>query len=174
MMRKLILILLTFAIYGCDDEDYDTNLTSQTKSIESFVSKYPHQIQDGVYVIVTEIGEIGASTISVGDSVYINYTAMNFTTKPDSIITTNIKEVAEKEKFTTPKEMLVPFGIKWGTTPLIPGLAGALKWVTKGESILAIMPFNLGYGDDWHSMVPPYTALAFEIQIVDIIKRDEK
>lgn len=172
-MRKLILILLTFVLFGCTPKEYGENRDKQISAIESFVSNERYNLQGGVYVIVTQIGEVDASTPAHGDLITFNYVEMAFTTKPnpEAIISTNIPEIAESAKLEIPEELLVPTVIEWGVTPLIPALRGALMWTTKGESLLAICPFDLGYGDKWNSFVPPYTALAFEIEIIDIQKK---
>lgn len=173
-MRNLILILLTFVMVGCTSKKYSDNLDRQTKAIESYMSKYKYTIQEGTYVTIIEKGEAGASIPVFGDTISFNYIESEFTTQPGNFISTNIKSVAEELKLTTPNELLVPIEIEWGVTPIMLGLKGALMWATKGEHILAIIPFNLGYNDEWNNSVAPYTSLAFEIYILDIKKKNER
>lgn len=173
-MHKLTLILLTFVLFGCASKESGENRDKQLSAIEKYVSQEPYTLQGGVYVIVTQIGEVGALTPEYGDLITFNYVEREFVDKPGGIITTNRPDVAEEAKLGIPKELLVPMEIEWGVTPIILGLKGALMWATKGESLLAIMPFELGYGDEWNNIIPPYTALAFEIDILDIQKKNEK
>lgn len=170
-MRNLLLILLIFVMSGCRPKDYGENLDRQIGNIESYVSQFPYNIQAGVYVIVTQFGEAEAQIPEYGDLITFWYIERSFTTKPDIYISTNRPEIAEEAGLDTPAQLLVPEVIEWGVTPLIPGLRGALMWATKGEQIQAIVPFNLGYDDKWNNVVPPYTALVFDIEIIDIEKK---
>lgn len=156
---------------GCKPKDYGEILDRQIGNIESYVAQYPYNIQGGVYVIVKQIGEADAPVPEYGDLITFNYIESTFTTKPDIYINTNRPEIAEQAGLDIPTHLLVPEVIEWGVTPLIPGLRGALMWATKGEIIEAIVPFNLGYDDKWNNVVAPYTALAFEIEIIDIEKK---
>lgn len=176
-MRKLILILLTFVMFSCTPKDYGEKLDKQIGAIESYMSKVTtesndgYNIQGGAYVRIIEIGEVETTPPAFGDLITFNYVEMVFTSEPKGILSTNIPEIAKAAKLDTPEDQLVPMVIEWGVTPLIPGLKGALMWVTKGEVIEAVIPFNLGYDDKWNSIVPPYTALAFNIEIIDIEKK---
>lgn len=172
-MRKLILILFIFVISGCTPKDYGENLDKQISKIEQYVSKYSYTKQGGVYVIIMRIGEAEATIPEFGDLITFNYLERTFVDQPLDTISTNVPELAQKAGLDTPAEYLVPKEIEWGVTPLIPGLQGALMWATKGEILQAIVPFPLGYDDKWENAVPPYSGLAFDIEILDIQKKNE-
>lgn len=51
---------------------------------------------------------------------------------------------------------------------LIPGWALAIQQMHCGDSIEAILPYNVAYGTTGSGSVPPYSALRFNLRLVDI------
>ncbi len=54
---------------------------------------------------------------------------------------------------------------------LIPGLGKALTMLPKGAKAKVYVPWQLGYGAEGNSNVEPYSALVYDIEIVDIIRK---
>lgn len=53
---------------------------------------------------------------------------------------------------------------------LVPGWAVALSEMRCGDSVEVVIPYALGYGASDYSAIKPYSALRFNIRLVDIYK----
>jgi len=62
-----------------------------------------------------------------------------------------------------------PFLIKQGRTGVIEGWKEGIPLIPKGGKSLLIIPAHLAYGANGSgALIPPYSILAFEIEIIDI------
>ncbi len=53
---------------------------------------------------------------------------------------------------------------------VVQGWAAALMNMRCGDTVDVIIPYQLGYGTTYNNTIPPYSALAFGIRLVDIPK----
>lgn len=60
--------------------------------------------------------------------------------------------------------------ITFGVTQVIPGWTEALQLMPVGSKWKLYIPFNLAYGDRAAGDIPPYSALIFEVELLDIEK----
>jgi FKBP-type peptidyl-prolyl cis-trans isomerase 2 len=90
-----------------------------------------------VYLVATRPG---TATVKQGDTVLVNYAA-KFN---DTVIDTNIKEVAEQSKIS--KKSYEPLNITVGAGKFIKGFEDALYGMKEGEKKTVTIPPELGYG----------------------------
>ena len=184
ILKPVIVILFMFIFASCTKNDYINSYNKQMENIEAYVETLKDtttsvRINDTYVVTVREgLGKPAEQ----GDSLYIRYEVASFTTKPVSLIYSNIipeepeeepeenPEEPEDDKPTVPKEDPAPFGIKVGTSDLIDGLNNGIQEITEGEHRYVIMPFTEAYGDKWNNTVPPYTAIWMQIFVEKIVR----
>lgn len=98
-----------------------------------------------------------APRIQVGDTITINYEG----------------KFLNGKFFDSTKRRNLPFQFIYGTEwQVIKGLEEGLGLMGKGESALFILPSELAFGKSGSStgIIPPFTSLIFEVDIVDVIK----
>ncbi len=54
---------------------------------------------------------------------------------------------------------------------MIPGWVEGLQMMNKGAKFRFFVPSRLAYGEDGYQNIPPHTALIYEIEIIDILKK---
>jgi FKBP-type peptidyl-prolyl cis-trans isomerase len=60
-----------------------------------------------------------------------------------------------------------PFQFRPGLHQVIEGWDETLLAMRKGEKRLVVVPYWLGYGKSYHSVIPPRSTLVFEIELLD-------
>ncbi len=106
----------------------------------------------------------------MGDTVLVDYTGQLTYKKVSgklNVFDTSIEKVAKENMAPNPMKQYAPAKI-----PLSEGIAKgfveALQLIGKGGKIVAILPSNLGYGDQGGGPIPPNNPIVFEIEIKDI------
>ena len=103
---------------------------------------------------------------AVGDTAEVFYTA-KFTS--GKVFETNVKATAQKNNNYNPglpyKAIHVPVGIK----KVIPGWDEGLLLLNKGAKATFVIPSRLAYGEQGYAIIPPFTPLVFEVEMVNII-----
>jgi len=62
-----------------------------------------------------------------------------------------------------------PFSFILGTDPVIYGWTEGITKMRKGEKATLIIPSHLAYGDEgYKSIIPPFSTLIFEIELIDV------
>jgi FKBP-type peptidyl-prolyl cis-trans isomerase FkpA len=61
-----------------------------------------------------------------------------------------------------------PYVFVVGTGSVIPGMDEAVRLMNVKDRLLAIVPYQLAYGEKGGSTIPPVTPLIFEIELLDI------
>jgi FKBP-type peptidyl-prolyl cis-trans isomerase FkpA len=103
---------------------------------------------------------------AVGDTAEVFYTA-KFTN--GKVFETNVKATAQKNNNYNPglpyKAIRVPVGVK----KVIPGWDEGLMLLNKGAKATFVIPSKLAYGEQGYAIIPPFTPLVFEVEMVSII-----
>jgi FKBP-type peptidyl-prolyl cis-trans isomerase len=120
---------------------------------------------DGLFYTITKPGT--GDKPAVGDTAEVNYTA-KFTN--GKIFETNVKEIAQKNNSFNPGLPYKPIKIPVGVKRVIPGWDEGLQQLNKGSKATFVVPSKLAYGEQGYALVPPYTPLVFDIELVNIIK----
>ncbi len=115
------------------------------------------------YVIETE----GKGPIaSVGDTVVVNYTGRFLHGKA---FDTSLEAVAKKEDLFDERRPYEPIRVPAGLGNVISGWDEALTLLPEGTKAKIILPSKLAYGEQGAMTIGPFTPLAFDIEIVDVI-----
>jgi len=103
---------------------------------------------------------------AVGDTAEVFYTA-KFTN--GKVFETNVKATAQKNNNYNPglpyKAIRVPVGVH----KVIPGWDEGLMLLNKGAKATFVIPSKLAYGEQGYAIIPPFTPLVFEVEMVSII-----
>jgi FKBP-type peptidyl-prolyl cis-trans isomerase FkpA len=101
---------------------------------------------------------------AAGDTVVINYTGRFLNN--GSIFDTSIKDSAKKLDQRRPFK---PIHVVAGAHQVIPGWDEGMLLLNKGAKAKFILPSKLAYGQQGMQIIAPYTPLAFDLEVVDII-----
>lgn len=124
------------------------------------------QTADSLYYQITQQGS-GPLPV-VGDTVVVNYTGRLLNGK---VFDTSIKDTATKEKMQVdPMRKYQPIHIPVGQKRVIAGWDEGLLLLNKGSKASLVVPSNLAYGERGVSIIGPFTPIAFDVEIIDIIK----
>jgi FKBP-type peptidyl-prolyl cis-trans isomerase FkpA len=121
----------------------------------------------GLNYIITKPGS--GDKPAIGDTAEVFYTAKYLTGK---IFETNVKAVAVKNKTYNPMMQYKPIRIPVGVRGVIPGWDEGLLLLNKGAEATFIIPSKLAYGEQGYQIIPPFTPLIFEVQLVGFIHPD--
>lgn len=120
----------------------------------------------GLNYVITKQGS--GPQIIEGDTAVVNYTGRLLSGK---VFDTSVKEVAEKEKIANPMRKYEPIRVPVGSAGIIKGWADALVLLNKGAKGTFVIPSSLAYGEQGSpNVIPPFSPLAFEIEVVDVVK----
>jgi FKBP-type peptidyl-prolyl cis-trans isomerase FkpA len=124
------------------------------------------QTADSLDYVITQPGT-GPNAV-VGDTVVVNYTGKLLTGK---VFDTSVKDEALKAKMPVdPMRQYKPIHIPVGQKRVIAGWDEGLQLLNKGAKATFVVPSSLAYGERGISIINPYTPIAFDIEVVDIIK----
>lgn len=158
--------------------DYKTTMDAKKKAEDGKIKTYVADNKlkttttaSGLQYIIEKPGT--ADRAALGDTVEVNYTG-KLTKKNKkgtyTIFDTSDEKVAKAEgKFQAGR----PYGpTKMAVGGTIPGFTEALQLIGKGGKIMAIIPSNLGYGEQgaMQAGIMPYSPIVFELEIKDIKK----
>lgn len=107
----------------------------------------------GVYYVVLEEGEGIYPT--TGDSLIIKYSGFLM---DNSLFDTSLDD---NETGT--------YGFVYIYTPMIQGFEDVLSLMNKGSKFHMVIPSPLAYGESGSGVMPPFTSLIFEVEMIDII-----
>jgi FKBP-type peptidyl-prolyl cis-trans isomerase FkpA len=116
------------------------------------------------YVVTTQ----GSGPLpAVGDTVVVNYTGKFLNGKA---FETSVKSDAVKYKLPiSPMNPYKPIRFPVGVQGMIQGWNEGFLLFNKGTKATLVIPSNLAYGQQGSQIMPPYTPLVFDVELVDII-----
>jgi FKBP-type peptidyl-prolyl cis-trans isomerase FkpA len=142
--------------------------TGESKKIENYIAGTKlnyNKTASGLRYIITKPGS--GPTIAANDTAVVRYVGRFFNGK---LFDTSIKAEAEKAKMVNPQAPYEPIRFAVGQSAVIPGWDEAMQLLNKGAKASLVVPSNLAYGEQGNQLIPPFTPLTFEIEIVDIVK----
>lgn len=169
---------MTDQVFQTTVTKYMTDLTEAEKTAEP--AKIQRYIADnklnmaktdsGLYYVITKPG-VGANVVN-GDTAVINYTGTLLNGK---VFDTSVKEDAVKAKLPGAEQRpFAPIRVAIGEHRVIAGWDQGMLLLNKGAKAKFIVPSSLGYGASGNGPIPGYTAIAFDIEVVDIVKPTAK
>lgn len=108
------------------------------------------QTPSGLVYVVSNFGD--TTHIQKGQTISMHYIGMLF----------------NNDKFDSSRDRNSPFDIKYKEQSLIQGFEEGLSIVGKGGLVTLYIPYYLGYGQKGVSVIPPYSDLIFDLEILDI------
>jgi FKBP-type peptidyl-prolyl cis-trans isomerase FkpA len=124
------------------------------------------QTADSLDYQITQQGT--GPTPAVGDTVVVNYTGRLLNGK---VFDSSIKDTVVKNKMPTdPMRQFKAIHIPVGEKRVIPGWDEGLMLLNKGSKATLVIPSSLAYGERGVSIIGPFTPIAFDVEIIDIIK----
>ena len=122
------------------------------------------QTPDSLYYQITQPGT--GPVAAAGDTVVVNYVGRFLN---GNIFDTSVKDSAKKAKKVNPASQYKPIHIVAGAKQVIPGWDEALLLLNKGAKATVVLPSKLAYGERGMQIIGPYTPIAFNLEVVDII-----
>jgi FKBP-type peptidyl-prolyl cis-trans isomerase FkpA len=132
----------TVANEASEQQELDLYLKNGNIQQKPFVS--------GLYYIETKVGQ--GETPKQGQKVTCHY----------------IGSFLSGEVFDSSYQRGEPFSFIVGKKEIIPGMEEGVSKMKKGGKATLLIPSKLAYGDKQYKMIPPFSTLAFEIEIIDI------
>jgi FKBP-type peptidyl-prolyl cis-trans isomerase FkpA len=165
---------LTDQVFQGKISEYFKGVTEKVKGrepakIQTYIEKNKLNVTktaSGLNYVITQPG--AGDKPAVGDTVEVNYTGKFVNGK---VFDTSVKDTAQKSKTFNPmrpyKAVRIPVGVK----AVIPGWDEGLMLLNKGAKATFVIPSNLAYGEQGGGqIIPPYTPLVFNVEILNIIK----
>jgi len=85
-----------------------------------------------------------------------------------TLFDTNNEKIAKAENKYQEGRPYEPFSFQLGVTPLIPGWTEGMRQMKAGGKATLIIPSSIGYGEADQGIIPPYSTLIFEIEMLEI------
>jgi FKBP-type peptidyl-prolyl cis-trans isomerase FkpA len=117
----------------------------------------------GLNYVITKQGS--GPKPAVGDTVEFNYTVSLLS---GTVFDTSLPALSKKASKYDALRQYIPLKMPVGMHNAIPGFDEGLMLFPAGTSATLIMPSKLAYGDQGGAL-PPYTPLAFDVEILKII-----
>ncbi len=113
--------------------------------------------------------------VELNDRLTVHYEGWVF----DKSINTDDYCSAKGNKFDSSKKKPfrpnpIIFNFKIGKGLLIPGWELGLLKMKKGSKRCLVVPYQLAYGHRSYNMIPPYSTLIFEIELIEIEKNNKE
>lgn len=119
---------------------------------------------DGLYVIVNKKGN--GPKVAAGKAVKINYTGRLL---DGTVFDTSVETVAREAGIFNQGRPYEPLAYTVGQMSLIKGWENGVMNQPQGSKLTLIIPSSLGYGPQGAgALIPPYSPLIFEIEIVEV------
>jgi FKBP-type peptidyl-prolyl cis-trans isomerase FklB len=143
-----------------------TNSEKEQIDIHQYLKKYNYnsfELPSGVNIVY--LNQNNKKRIQLGDSVAIYYVGKFLN---DKIFDTNIESKAKSEGNFLANGDYSPLKFKVGEAEVIRGMDEALQYLFYGDKAVLVVPNRHAYGDrGFEKIVPRYTPLVFEIEILD-------
>ncbi len=121
----------------------------------------------GLNYVITKQGT--GEMPKVGDTVEVYYVGRFINGK---LFDTNVKDAAQKGKTFNPMQQYKPIRVPVGVKAVITGWDEGLQLLNKGAKGTFIIPSNLAYGEQGYQVIPPFSPLVFDVEMVNIIHPD--
>ena len=134
-------------------EMYSYYIEQEKSLIDRYVLElnHPRSIQKSGLNVIAIKKTNGRKPVN-GNKVKINYTS----------------SFLDGTVFSSTIERNEPFSFTIGKNEVISGLEEGVKLMSKGDHYIFIIPFRLAYGEKKYNIIPPFTTLVFEVELLDV------
>jgi FKBP-type peptidyl-prolyl cis-trans isomerase len=166
-------LLIIFSGCVSDQENTQIIFERDVKAIQDYLAQNPinavKKLEDSATGLSIYWSEVSGSGIlpAVGDSVYVNYVGKFLN---GTVFDTSIESVARANNIFSSNRRYAPLDVRFGYGQVIPGFEFALSKMEKGDKATVFMPSLYGYGSNPVGSIPANSPLAFELEIVNIVK----
>ncbi|MDR1405745.1 MAG: FKBP-type peptidyl-prolyl cis-trans isomerase [Prevotellaceae bacterium] len=172
-MKKSVIILVLSSLVACTSEVERLAVSNQEQAINNYISAQMAAdtsvrmvANNGSYRLIRMPGS--APEAAAGDSVRFYYIAYVFSNGKGMVFDTNRDTLGFKAD-TLGLKTDGGIGVV-GAGHYIPGLDNGLTGMKTGEKAELIFPAAQGFGNVTVGLVPPLSALLFEIEMIQINK----
>jgi FKBP-type peptidyl-prolyl cis-trans isomerase len=166
-------VLIIFSGCVSDQENSQVIFERDVKAIQDYLARNPiasvKKLEDnasGISIYWTELSGSGILP-AVGDSVYVDYIGRLLN---GTVFDTSIESAARANNIFSPNRRYAPLDLRFGLGQVIPGFEFALSKMEKGDKATVFMPSLYGYGSNPVGSIPANSPLAFELEIINIVK----
>lgn len=157
-----------------DDESAEVVHQEDLRKIQEFIdntdiesSKQVEVGNSGIALLFTKENE-GGAVPDTGDSLMVDYTGYFLDGK---VFDTSIEQVARDNNLYNSSRNYVPFPVLFGYSGMvIDGWQYALAQMKEGEKATVLLPSAFAYGRRGQGAIGPNTVLAFDLELVEVIK----
>lgn len=157
--------VLALSLASCEGSLEDEKRVSNEREIENYLSKIKLNFvkENGVYYAPILKGH--GYSITPGDSIYFWYVGY---TLDGNIFDTNNPQVAIDNGFDLTSKDFIPLFTIAGSSDFIEGVNRGLLLCREGEQGIILFPSSMGFVDNTVQSIEPWSALAYEILIINV------
>ena len=164
------MLMGSFLLFSCNkDED---GSEKEMIRLKQYLSDQGYsdieQTESGFYHIILNEGE-GANPLFT-DFIRINFTGSLI---DGTVFETSDEDIAKAHDLYHPDRVFGPAKFELGRLG-ITGLVEGILLMKQGETSRIIIPSKLGFGSSDHGIVPPYSTLIYDVELLDVIRDPEK
>lgn len=149
------------------DAEWQELKAQETADIAKYVADHHITVkptESGLYVVINRKGD-GPKVVD-GKTVYVNYTGRLLDGR---VFDSNIESVAKENNIYQKDRVYEEMKYIVGQVSFLPGWDEGIMGQSEGSIITLVMPSDLGRGEDGAGdLIPPYSPLVFEIEIVSV------
>ncbi|GEM_PF-5329050 len=160
-----IVVLVVLLFSACNEKKKDLRETDYT-NVKKFTDGQSTQYREyntGEFVGRHKKGDGFPGYLA--DSMIIRYTG-RVLDSDKTIFITNDKDIAEANNLTYEDSQLQDKLILPANIDMIKGLKNGLPRLYEGDSASIAIPFTYAYGESGTGLVPPYTAVIFDVEVI--------
>lgn len=151
---------------GIKSSVYGSEMTMALKDAEDYYYKAIFRARSEEF-IKGNIGRPGVISLSSGVQYKVERMGSgNIAAESDSVSIVAKGTYPNGSVFYTTRGAVVDEAVK----DLVPGLAQVITTLPAGTKCMVYVPWNLAYGAEGNDRIPPYSALVYDLEIVDIVK----
>lgn len=175
-----IMIAVTAAagLISCANEDKKLTIADQEAAIDSYITQnYANNTvvrKNGSNRVILDSTSVNIpDSLMYGDSLYFYYAGYIFTNSPSRLFSTNNYDVAEESGFVISNRDYSVRKILYNKGCMVNGLENGMYGVKDGGHYLILFSAQYGFYDSYVYNIPKLSALAYEIWVDRVIKKDE-
>ena len=175
----MIAALVTLAgAFSCANEDKKLTIADQEAAIDSYITQnYANNTvvrRNGSNRVILDSTSVNIpDSLMYGDSLYFYYAGYIFTNSPSRLFSTNNYDVAEESGFVISNRDYSVRKILYNKGCMVNGLENGMYGVKDGGHYLILFSAQYGFYDSYVYNIPKLSALAYEIWVDRVIKKDE-